>query len=365
MESAGHAYGALFALTWTLCLFGCASTGVPQPPSLELPRPVADLHASRKGDHVLLSWTVPNRATDRLPLHHLGPTYVCRGLDMAMIGCGPPVGQVAPVSPVKLNKDEALPKLSASYDDVLPRELQERSPTGAATYAVEVFNTRNRTAGLSNQVRVSLAPTLPPPSDFRVQVTAEGMVLTWPGVAEVSSSDAISHLYRIYRKPAGAPNWLVLADVPLAAGAMRFVDRTFEWQQSYDYKLAVVTTVSSDSNPAVQVEGDDTPAIHVDAEDVFPPAVPTGVQAVFSGAGQQPFIDIIWAPDTDPDLAGYNVYRRDDRGPIRKLNSELVKSPAYRDAAVTAGHEYFYSISAVDLRGNESARSQETSEKVP
>ena len=48
-----------------------------------------------------------------------------------------------------------------------------------------------------------------------------------------------------------------------------------------------------------------------------------------------------------------------------KITAELVKAPAYRDAQVQRGHKYFYSVSAVDLRGNESARSAEASETVP
>jgi hypothetical protein len=43
----------------------------------------------------------------------------------------------------------------------------------------------------------------------------------------------------------------------------------------------------------------------------------------------------------------------------------LVKTPAFRDTSVQPGTKYFYSVSAVDLRNNESARSPETSEAVP
>jgi fibronectin type 3 domain-containing protein len=48
-----------------------------------------------------------------------------------------------------------------------------------------------------------------------------------------------------------------------------------------------------------------------------------------------------------------------------KLNAEPVKTPAFRDAKVDAGKRYFYSVSAVDERGNESGRSDETSERLP
>jgi fibronectin type 3 domain-containing protein len=89
------------------------------------------------------------------------------------------------------------------------------------------------------------------------------------------------------------------------------------------------------------------------------------LQAVFSGEGQKPFIDLLWAPDSEGDLAGYNVYRREDGGAPFKVNSEPVKTSAYRDFAVLPGKKYFYLITAVDLRGNESGRSEEASEQVP
>src|SRR5215469_8500702 len=133
---------------------------------------------------------------------------------------------------------------------------------------------------------------------------------------------------------------------------------------TYSYRATVVTVVSVPEKPETQVEGDDT-TVKVFAHDVYPPAVPSGLQAVFSGVGQPPFIDLIWSPVTDADLAGYNVYRREDGGPSAKINSELVKTPAFRDSNVSNGKKYFYSVSAVDLRGNESARSEETSESVP
>jgi len=48
-----------------------------------------------------------------------------------------------------------------------------------------------------------------------------------------------------------------------------------------------------------------------------------------------------------------------------KINSDLIKAPAFRDADIVSGREYFYSITAVDARGNESPYSPEASEIVP
>jgi fibronectin type 3 domain-containing protein len=89
------------------------------------------------------------------------------------------------------------------------------------------------------------------------------------------------------------------------------------------------------------------------------------LQAVFSGSGQQAFMDLIWAPVADADLEGYNIYRHEGEAAALKVNSEPVKTPAFRDTQVEAGKTYFYSVSAVDQRGNESARSEEASERAP
>jgi fibronectin type 3 domain-containing protein len=48
-----------------------------------------------------------------------------------------------------------------------------------------------------------------------------------------------------------------------------------------------------------------------------------------------------------------------------KVNTEPIRMPAFRDVQVVSGKKYFYSVSAMDQRGNESARSEEASESVP
>jgi fibronectin type 3 domain-containing protein len=81
--------------------------------------------------------------------------------------------------------------------------------------------------------------------------------------------------------------------------------------------------------------------------------------------GQAPFVDVVWSPDTEADLAGYNIFRHQENQPPVKLNSEPVKTPSYRDSQVQGGKKYYYSVSAIDERNNESAKSEEASEQVP
>ncbi len=115
----------------------------------------------------------------------------------------------------------------------------------------------------------------------------------------------------------------------------------------------------------MEVEGDDSKLVHLVAHDVFPPAVPSGLQAVFSSVGQKPFIDLTWAPDTESDLAGYIVYRRTAGSAFTAVTTAPVKAPAWRDNDVHPGQKYFYTVTAVDVRGNQSAQSAPAEESVP
>jgi hypothetical protein len=288
-----------------------------------------------------------------------------------MSECTNPVGEVsAPQLPTPSSRQTKTAKpvgnIQAHYTDNLPPTLVVANPGAKIFYAISVPNKNGRSAGISNTVHVPAVPAPPLPSDFRAQVTAEGVILTWAAMPPAAELPELRYTYRVYRRLEDGNTDAVAGELALdASSATQLVDHTFEWEKTYLYRATIVTLIHEEGKPSTQFEGDDTPAAKVFAHDVFPPAVPSGLQAVFSGAGQQPFIDLIWAPGTEADLAGYNVFRGvEDAAPV-KINAELVKVPAFRDMNVTPGKKYFYSVSAADVRGNESGRSQQASEAVP
>ncbi|MGA9988223.1 MAG: hypothetical protein WBP69_10610, partial [Terriglobales bacterium] len=357
-----------------------AQTGPPLPPSLELPKPPTDLRATRKDNRVTLTWSEPTLTTDRKSVRYIGPTLVCRSLDPELATCGTPVATLpAPAPSAAPKKSSRSAQKSAAtpqtFTDALPASMEHQDPSAELTYAVEVLNRNARSGGLSNRVHVSAIVTLPPPTDLSAQLTGDGTVLTWTSAGEsrdAASSPAVQHRYRVYRRDESSRKDAIAGEVPVPSerGPVHFTDSTFEWEKTYLYRVTTVSIVKHpDSNSEVQVEGDDTPPVRIIAHDVFPPSVPAGLQAAYSGEGQEPFIDLIWAPVTNADLAGYNVFRSETNGAevkmAVKLNAELVKSPSYRDFAVASGKTYTYSVSAVDVRGNESQRSEPTSEPVP
>lgn len=343
-------------------LSACARMGPPLPPSLELPRPAGDLRAVRKGDKVFLSWTSPTENTEGETILHPGPTRVCRSTEAVTAACGTPVGKVAPV--VVSAADKKAGKVAkAEYVDPVS------SVTGAAasaqfTYAVEVMNSYGRSAGLSNLVRVPAMAAVAPPAGFNAHLTAAGVQISWVCTAPPPRPGTAYQL-RIFRRAEGAKaGTLAVTADPFNCQA-QVVDGSFEWEKTYEYYAEVVTTISRAGQPEMQIEGDDTPEVQVIAHDVFPPATPAGLQAVFSGAGQAPFIDLSWTSNTEADLAGYNIYRHEEGAEPVKINAELAKAAVYRDGTVQPGRKYWYSVSAVDERGNESGRSEEASEATP
>ncbi len=339
-------------------LSACGSPGVPLPPSLELARPVSNLRAARKGSTVTLTWTAPTRTTDGHNFRHPGSTNICRAAE-TMKQCGTPIAKLAPLKNLSDNQSSF-----QTYIDT----LSSFSSTADAKleYAIEIRNSYGKTAGLSNQVEVPSVPTLTSPQNLQAQAAADGIHLIWSAAVNIPEIPGLRFAYRIYRREADSKAPVIAGEVPIqATTAPNFLDSTIEWEKTYHYRVIAVTLMAQPNGAEQQVEGDDSPEVTVIAHDVFPPATPTGLQAVFSGPGQKPFIDLVWAPDTDPDLAGYNVYRSESSGAPMKLNADPVKSPAFRDEAVLPGHEYTYVVSAIDVRGNESAHSESAEEKVP
>lgn len=365
-----------------LILAGCAQTGPPLPPSLELPKPPTDLRATRKGSVVTLAWTEPSLNTDRQSVRNIGPTLICRSSESEMPTCGNslamvPPPAIAPPKPPRKSQPKTTPELQ-TYTDALSPGLQSDNPDAELTYAVEVLNRNARGAGLSNRVHVSAIMILPAPNDLAAKLTDDGIDLIWTSATEPPTKPGVQYRYRIYRRnessggesASGTGNKkdknreVVAADVAVGpAGPAQFLD-TIEWESTYQYRITAVTIITRPDSQ-VLVEGDDSPQIQIFAHDIFPPSVPSGLQAVYSGEGQKPFIDLIWAPVPNADLAGYNIYRSEANSVPIKLNSELVKTPSYRDVAVASGKTYTYSVSAVDVRNNESQKSEAAAESVP
>jgi hypothetical protein len=374
---------ALTALLATgLALSGCGTPAAPQPPSLNLPDRVTDLSAVRAGSQVSLTWTMPRKNTDKLLLEGNVAVRLCRREG---------TGDCAPAGAELF----FAPGAAGAFTETLPAALAT-GPPRPLDYFVELRNRHGRSAGLSNAAPVLAGQAPPPVAGLTAEVRKPGVVLHWTALN--AAREAPPTAIRLHRKlltpPAAKPHEGPLAPQPepleenllVAAcaaegrtGNCRALDKSIRFGQSYEYRAQRVARVTVNGK-TLELDGELSAPVRVEAQDIFPPAVPTGLVAVASTGenGTEPSaqntasetaIDLSWQPVADASLAGYIVYRREGVGEgeaaWRRISpAEPLVSPAFHDSQVQPGHSYRYAVSAIGQNGHESPRSAEANESV-
>jgi hypothetical protein len=350
-------------------LTGCGQTGTPQAPSLRLPTPVSDLTANRIGDRVTLTWTMPRRTTDKLPLKGMQPVQICRRTE------DQPCLTVGTVS-FEMGKP-------ASYDDSLPADLTNGSPR-LLSYSIDILSLHGRSAGASNIAYTSAGSSPPAFIHASAEITANGVLLQWQPASLPGTDHKVDIERTLLSPPAPAKSEAKLASQsPLGGGGQpstkeqtltvrmppgadpgKALDPDAAFDQRYSYRISRVMSVSI-GGKSIDVAGPSNAEIVVDTKDVFPPAAPTGLAAVAAPADGA--IDLSWTPNTEIDIAGYAVYRSDPDGKPARISSAAkpIDSPAFRDATAQPGQAYTYTVTAIDRDDNESPHSAEVQETLP
>jgi hypothetical protein len=359
------------ALVLSVCLSaflpGCGTPGAPLPPSLNLPDRVADLSATRVGNQVSLTWTMPRRNTDKLPLKGNIDVHVCRSDDQTADAktCAPAGEMQVP------------PGVEGTFSDSLPGPLTAGSPR-PLTYFVELKNRSGRSAGPSNGATVLAGEAPAPVTGFAAEVRKQGVILRWnpaqPGASIrlrrtlLTPAPAKAHTGPLPPTPEPGDRNLMVEATPGSAPSQA-IDNNISFGNTYEYRAQRLVRAPAGGN-SFELAGELSAPIRMDAQDVFPPSVPAGLAAVATAAdpatGTSASVDLSWQPNSEPDLAGYEVYRREDQTPWQRISGDqLVIGPAFHDARVLPGRTYRYGVSAVDNAGHESGRSAEASETVP
>lgn len=326
----------------------------PLPPSLKLPEPVTDLTAQRTGDQVTLHWTMPRRTTDKVLLKGDQKVRVCRRLD---------------TDPCVYAGDLLFaPQKPADFIDHLPAALTSGAPR-PLNYTVELQNPAGRTAGPSNTATTSAGAAPPLITDLQAQAQPDGIVLSWTptGPSGLSDKDQTIRIDRKLVQPSGAPKTTVPLEQTLEYSGPdqgHILDQDAALDHTYTYTVQRIAKLTLEDK-SIEVTSAPSAAITINARNVFPPAIPVGLQAIADPEARA--IDLSWQPNTEADLAGYTVYRREagtTAAPDR-ISPPAQPAPSFRDPNVQPGHTYEYSVSAIDHDGNESARSPEVEESLP
>lgn len=336
-------------------------------PTAGLPMPVRDLRALRLGPQVHFQFTAPSITSDGVayaaakfgairyqvcvwPGMEQGtqPPKPAPPLPGAGVAAPPQVPARHPPQPGAHGQFSipggalmpSCPQLIAVSDHNIGLDAIAAKTT-LVTLALAAENGGGDWAGWSNPVVVAMTPVAPPPRLDHIQLTADGVLLSWQ--APQPEPEAIA----IYRQQGSAQGQAI---AHVSGSETSFLDRSITWNQDYSYWLRSAAGVGR-----AAAESADSRHLLIHTADVFPPPVPSGLQVVLSAAGDA--VDLSWNAVAAHDLAGYNVYRRvGAAGGWEKRNASPLPTPVFHDELPSGTGSIAYAVTSVDTAGNESLR---------
>jgi len=353
-----------FCVICVICglLLSCAAQSPPRPPRVERPLPVRDLAAEQVGSAIQLRFGLPTEAVDGSDLTKPLEVEVFRSVQASgAVKASPAFGPSSlSLEPGDFGKPDAEGRVE--YSAQLKPDEFKRSLDHVFDFDVRTltrgFRGRPIESDASNLARLTLLDVPQPPHGLTVDATQDALNLHWSAPDETMTGKACGPIsaYRVFRTEQTSGGGRTPYRSIGEARETSFGDTNFEFGRSYSYKVRALVTVNG-----VSAESDDSASVEIVPRDVFPPAAPAGLTGLYTSGA----VELIWSPNPERDLAGYNIRRREDGQKPERLNQELLRSPIYRDTAVTSGHHYFYQVTAVDTNGNESAPSSEIEIEVP
>lgn len=403
------------ARAWPVCLIvpivllvpaifiaGCASPGAPTARKPVIPEAVSNLSAAQQGNHVLLTFAIPEYSAGGHQLEHPPTVEIFRDFEPA-----PSSGELRPASPkhptlLVTIPSELVPRYSVNerfrYSESLQASDFTNHPDSIVVYSVRTHVADKKISAVSNLAALRIHPAPERIHDLTGNVTQTAVVLSWTAPQQTPVGPVLPLAgYRIYRgeakaipaanagasgnsasalsetsKPATAP----LPGLPAPPTELQsplvkigestspsYSDTQAEFGKTYVYSVRSVSHYSG-----ANVESSDSNFLTITPRDTFPPAAPAGLVAVYLPAvsGAPAHVDLSWSVSPEPDVAGYQVYRSEDsftQGTL--VSNHLLLTPAFRDMNVVSGRSYRYTVTAVDRSGNESAPSPAASVMVP
>ena len=369
-------FGALLMLVFA----ACGKRGDPHPPIPIIPKATTDLVVAQRGAKVLLSWAYPALTTAGKNLTNVRRVVVYRAVEPLPVVQPPAVdatttlqpiaafAKVPPLTPaqfVKLrNKADSieganLPAATEgarlTFEDTSPLRGSDGRPV-RLTYAV-VTEGPNATSDLSNLASIVPLDVPVPPASLTATAKPQGVVLTWgvPTATITANGKPVVSGYNIYRLAQGeAATELTKPVSPAPVSATTYTD-----VPPYGTFTYFVTAVAAPGTPLIESEPSST--VNAKFKDLMPPPAPKNVSLLIETGA----VRLVWDLVSVPDLAGYQVFRREGVGheneikeiPIDvPLQEKLITTPYFVDSKLGIGIAYRYAVTAIDTSGNESER---------
>ena len=343
-----------------LAISGCGKRGAPIPPRERVIQ-IAEISGFQRGNQVVLSWQMPARNAPK------GNTLNISRADIYRLA--EPTNAPLQLSEEEFaNRSTLIAALTITDADFGLKTLQHKDTlqfAGQAArlrYAIRFVNASGQKAGFSNSLLIEPASKVAAgPTSLAAEPTQDAIKLKWTApAANIDGSQPASLLgYNIYRSNSDKEPAQPLNKTPITTTS--FDDEFFEFGKDYFYFVRAVS-VGIQAEP---VESAESNILKFRAEDKFAPSSPSAITVAASPTS----ISIFWAVNPEKDIAGYKIYRSLDstipKEAWQLLTPELLKTNTFQDIRVQSGTTYYYYLTATDVRGNVSERSEIASETVP
>jgi fibronectin type 3 domain-containing protein len=375
----------LFLMLMVTLFINCGKKG---PLRLEpglVPQGIENVQISQVGKQIKLQWDFPQTLADKKqtemevdkidkiyiyysPKEILGGKFRKKSTLLRKLKPGDlsPVTEVD--TPTRLQSQTAATtttviteKENFSYFVMIPFKLDDLA-NNDHFFGVQYYYQKKKSP-LGNVVYIHSMTPLKPVNGLKVIQENKVNKLTWtrPQQDEANNMAGTIAGYKIYRKI--APEEAVSeGHSPGSAGFKKLNQDNVltEYYEDTDtgtngtYSYYVSTIISN------QIESEPSAPVSVKVADIFPPEVPAN--PVIFRASDHMFLT--WKPVTDLDLSHYRVYRRSPPEEEFSLIADEITANHYKDTKdLIKGKTYFYVVTALDKKGNESEYSNTVKER--
>ncbi|MFN0141171.1 MAG: fibronectin type III domain-containing protein [Pyrinomonadaceae bacterium] len=343
-----------------LIAIGCGKRGAPVPPKEKVLQRI-ELEGFQRGNQVILSWKMPARNAPKNNVQNIARADIYRLAEPAtspqLISEEEFANSSTLIAAVEISDSDFGLKTLIHKDT-----LQFAGQAARLRYAVRFVNASGQKAGFSNTLLIEPTSKIAAnPSSLAAEASQEAVRLTWTApTANIDGSTPVSLIgYNIYRSTSEKEPAKLLNKAPVEATS--FEDEFFDFDKDYYYFVRSVS-VGLETEP---VESAESNIIKFRGVDTFAPSAPSAI-TVAAAPGT---ISIFFAVNPEKDIAGYKIYRSEDRDePFANwtlLTTGLLTANTFQDTRVESGKTYHYYLTATDKTGNVSPPSEVVSETAP
>lgn len=387
--------GRIAAAALLLGAPACGKRGDPQPPLSRTPQAVRDLSVAQRGTDLVIRLLAPRTTTGgvRLDVHDVeilsvsgegeflkaalveahraapGESVVVTrplpapgtklrvaararagGDRSALTSVTTFLAQPPPPEPTALTARLAPEGVMLAWTGTIPSPPPPVPAPSPAPAVIESPPTPSAAAPRPAPLSAGPAP-FPSPSPSPIPRPTAPVAVSLP--APAPAPKPVNPGFRVYRRDPIASFDAPMNTAPVTGNA--FEDRTATSGPRWCYvvRLAVSTEPLVESAPSNEV--------CVDVRDVAPPAPPLGVATLATPDA----VEVSWSASPEADLAGYRVYRGREGGAAAKLADVPAGQTTWRDPTPGRGEAHFYTVTAFDQAGNESAPSRPAEGHLP